>query len=74
MKRDREVEGIERAIKRWRALRQIGVRIGEPFTSLVAAIAWGTTRSCAANWLALLVSHKLVSRRGDGTWRLEART
>lgn len=61
------------AIKRWKSLRLIGVRVGEPFTALVAAIAWETDRSYAGRYLAAMAAHGLVSRSGDGTWRLERR-
>jgi hypothetical protein len=71
---DSHVENaIERAISRWKALRMIGVRVGETFSTLVAAIALETTRAGARPMLDAMAKYGLVARLANGDWRLEKR-
>ncbi len=72
---DRQTLMTERAIERWVLLRKIGVRIGEKFNTLIAAIAWATTRQGAQPGLTTMARLGLVTKcKAYGFWRLESRT
>lgn len=72
---DRKTEMVERAIERWMLLRKIGVRVGQKFDRLIAAIAWGTTKQGAQPGLVAMQRLGLVTKcKAFGLWRLESRT